>query len=172
LQRFQYLNSQTDTGGVSGSPIGGAVRSLWDANIKEMNSIRDRITPSLRQPGSGATSDFDAKMFQGGTVGVDKPKAVNDNIATATVAAGQNLISKAQFEQAYFDAYQHTAGMEQAWQKYLNDNPIFDPKAPTGSYKLNDSRADWQTYFRNGGKVPEASGGGNIPAPPAGFEVH
>lgn len=155
MERFKYLNSQTETGGVPGSPIGSAVRSLYDSNIKEMNSIRDRITPSLRQPGSGATSDFDAKMFQGGTVGVDKPKQVNDNIATATIEGGRNLIAKAQFEQTYFDAYQHTGGMEAAWQKYLNDNPIFDPKAPPGSYKLNDSRVDWQTYFRNGGKVPE-----------------
>lgn len=155
MERFRYLNSQTETGGVPGSPIGSAVRSLYDSNVKEMNSIRDRITPSLRQPGSGATSDFDAKMFQGGTVGIDKPKQVNDNIATATIEGGKNLISKAQFEQTYFDAYQHTGGMEAAWQKYLNDNPIFDPKAPPGSYKLNDGRVDWQTYFRNGGKVPE-----------------
>jgi len=155
MQRFQWLNSQTDTGGITGSPIGGAVRSLYDSNIKEMNAIRDRITPSLRQPGSGATSDFDARMFQGGTVGVDKPRQVNDNIATATILASQNLIAKAQFEQAYFDSYQHTTGMEAAWQKYLNDNPIFDPKAPTGSYTLNDNRLDWQTYFRGGMKAPE-----------------
>jgi hypothetical protein len=179
MQRFQFLNSQTETGGVTGSPIGGAVRSLWDANIKEMNSIRDRITPSLRQPGSGATSDFDARMFQGGTVGVDKPKQVNDNIATGTIAAGQNLIAKAQFEQAYFDSYQHTSGMEAAWQKYLNDNPIFDPKADKGSYQLNANRVDWQTYFRNGMKAPEpgrpqapmSGGGSNVPPPPPGATI-
>lgn len=181
MQRFQYLNSQTDTGGVTGSPIGGAIRSLYDSNIKEMNSIRDRITPSLRQPGSGATSDFDARMFQGGTVGVDKPREVNDNIATATIAAGQNLIAKAQFEQTYFDSYQHTSGMEAAWQKYLNDNPIFDPKAPKGSYQLNQNRLDWQTYFRNGMKAPEpgraqapmsgGEGGSSVPPPPPGATI-
>lgn len=157
MERFKFLSDRTSTGGVSGSPIGGAIRSLYDADVKEMRSITDRITPTLRQPGSGSTSDFDAKMFQGGTVGVDKPKTVNDNIATAAIEASKNQIARAQFERAYFDTYQHTGGMEAAWQRYLNANPIFDPRAAAGSYELNKTRVDWQTFFRNGEKVPEAT---------------
>lgn len=176
MERFKFLNDKVnngglDTGGFGGNPLVAGIRGMWNEDLKEMQSITARITPTLRQPGSGATSDFDARMFQEGTVGVGKEKATNDNIATATIEGGKNLIARAQFEQQYFEAYRHTAGMDAAWQKYLNDNPIFDPKAPPGSYELNKNRVEWQTYFRNGGKLPEKApptSGANIPAPPPG----
>jgi hypothetical protein len=165
MQRFRVLNSQTDTGGWSNTQIGGAIKGLYDPDIKEMQAISARIAPTLRQPGSGSTSDYDAKMFMAGTVGIDKPKSVNENIAQAAIAAAQNMIDKAQFEDAYFNTYKHTQGMEAAWQRYLNANPIFDPNAAKDSYGLNGGRQTWKEFFQNGEKPrerrPEAPGGGS-----------
>lgn len=169
MERFKFLNEKLnregiDSGGWGGNPLVAGVRNVFgNPELKEMQSITARITPTLRQTGSGATSDFDAKMFQEGTVGIDKPRQVNDNIARATIAAAQNLIAKAQFEQAYFGAYQHTQGMEAAWQHYLNDNPIFDSKAQEGSFALTQNRRTWQEYFGSGEKAE--------PPPPPGSVV-
>jgi hypothetical protein len=185
MRRFKFLNEKVnregwyETGGTSNTGVAGTARGWFNDDIKEMQSITARITPTLRQPGSGATSDFDARMFQAGTVGIDKTKTTNDNIATATIVAGENMVARAQFEQAYFDAYQHTGGMEAAWQRYLNANPIFDPTAQEGSYKLNDNRQTWQEFFQNGEKprekpaetAPASGGNATVPPPPPGAVI-
>lgn len=173
MERYQFLNEKLnkegiDSGGWGGNPLVAGIRNLYgNPELKEMQAITARITPTLRQAGSGATSDFDAKMFQEGTVGINKPKAVNNNIATATIAAAKNLIAKAQFEQAYFTAYQHTQGMESAWQRYLNDNPIFDSKAQEGSFALTPNRRTWQEYFGGVEKKADTA----IPPPPPGAVI-
>jgi hypothetical protein len=167
LQRFTFLNDINWTGGLFSAPLTAGTRGLWDAEFKEMQAITAEITPTLRQPGSGATSDFDAKMFQAGTVGVDKPKETNAAIARAAIAASENLIAKAQFERAYGETWGHLNGADLAWKRYLEANPIFDPTAPQGRYQLNTNRQTWQDFFRSerGGVSPATET--PPPAPPA-----
>lgn len=159
LQRFSFLNQTNDTGGVTSSPLIAGLRGYVDSEFKEMQSITARLAPTMRQPGSGAVSDYDAKQFERGTVSVENPRATNENIARGMMVGNQNLIAKAEFERAYFETHRHLQGADQAWKRYLEANPIFDPEAPAGSMSLNARRQDWRTFFGGGGKAPEPQGG-------------
>lgn len=162
-KRFEQLLQKQGTGGIYGAPvIGGAARAIsgmTNAELREMQSIADRITPTMRQPGSGATSDFDARMFQSATVGVDKPAATNRAIIRGAQAAQQNLIERLAFFEAYATANRGSLrGAEEYWQKYLDANPIFDPtndKTPV----LNEKRKPWREFFRQQGARPAQNNG-------------
>lgn len=114
--------------------------------------------PKLREPGSGATSDFDASMFQRGTVGVEKPGPSNKAISVGMRAAAQNLIDKAGFEEAYFKARKTLVGSQEAWQEYLEANPIFDPSSQSEP-KLNSARVGWKQHFGVSGQSQRPSAG-------------
>jgi hypothetical protein len=146
MQRFKELNGKVSTGGMLGLPGVGAAAGLVDSDVAELRAITAKIAPNMRPPGSGATSDFDAKQFERATVGIDKPKMANENIANARIAAAQLALDRGAFERAYFDANGHLQGADRAWQQYLTANPIFDPQGK--DYALNANRVGWRDYFR------------------------
>lgn len=160
LDRFVALNEKNATGGLYKIPGSQAVGTAFDSELSEMKSLQDLMTPQMRQGMPGAASDRDVAMFRGATVGLDKPKEANQNIATGLKAAHQNTIDRFNFMSEYIAAKGHDRGSETEWKRYLNANPIFDPSAPKGSYKLNEKRADYQTWFESGGKPIQ--GPGNI----------
>lgn len=153
-RRFEQLLERQNTGGWYGAPIiGGPIRAIagmTDSEIRTMQSIADRITPTMRQPGSGATSDFDARMFQSATVGVDKPAATNLEIIRGAQAAQRNLVERLAFFESYATANRGSLrGADEAWERYLNANPIFDEKkSKEGAPVLNANRKSWREYFR------------------------
>lgn len=159
-QRFKALNEKTTTGGLNAWPGAGAVRGAFDDNFAEMRSISNRIVPKMREPGSGATSDFDAKMFQSATIGPDKPLATNRAIADAMIARAQQSADKLDFDRAYADLNGHLRGADRAWKQYVDANPIFDPVAQQqGRLALNPGRMSYQDYFRGRmGAGAQASG--------------
>ena len=85
-------------------------------------------------------------MFRGATVGLDKPKKTNENIALGLKVANQNVIDKATFLSEYISQYGHDRGSDVEWKKYLRENPIFDPLSPTGSYKINPRRKTYNEW--------------------------
>lgn len=164
LRRFEELQGQQRTGGILGIPgVGAVARSVmapFDPQLREMSSIADKITPSMRQPGSGATSDFDARMFQNATVGIDKPAETNRAIIAAARAAQQNQADRLAFMEAYATANRGSLrGAEDQWQRYLDANPIFDPSKPD-TPTINQNRRPWADFFRSGGAQAPAQGQG------------
>lgn len=163
--RFTQLSEQvnapgdwsTGTGGLAGFPGIRQLQSALDSRFSEMEAITARLVPKLREPGSGATSDFDASMFQRGTVGVEKPGQSNKAISVGMKAAAQNLIDKAGFEEAYFKARKTLVGSQEAWQEYLEANPIFDP-ASQAEPKLNKGRVGWKQHFGVSGQSQQPAG--------------
>lgn len=152
LNRFDALMNVQETGGIYGVPgIGGLARSIggvFDPQVSEMNAIADKITPTMRQPGSGATSDFDARMFQSATVGVGKPKEANAAIIRAAQAAQKLQEEALSFKEAYATANGGSLrGADEQWRRYLEANPIFDPESPDKP-KLNTKRVSYQQFFR------------------------
>lgn len=148
-QRFKTLNEKTPTGGINALPGAGALRGAFDGDFAEMRSISNRIVPKMREPGSGATSDFDAKMFQSATIGPDKPLATNRAIADAMIARAQQSADKLDFDRAYADLNGHLRGADRAWKQYVDANPIFDPASERqGRLALNQGRVPYQDYFR------------------------
>lgn len=148
-QRFKTLNESTDTGPIVGSAPVAWARGLFDDKVQEMRSIQDRLTPKMREPGSGATSDFDARMFQSALFGVNKNKGANEAIANAMILKAKAEKDRVSFNQAYLQANNTLQGADAAWNKYATDNPIFDPNSQSIP-KINPTRQDWRTYFGSG----------------------
>lgn len=174
-KRFLDLNDRVETGGKFAIPGAQSIGSALDSDVSEMSSITAKIAPTLRAPGSGAVSDFDAKQFLRGTVGLDKPREANRAIATAGLAASQLTIDRGQFERAYFDANKTLSGADRAWQSYLNANPIFDPSAKEGELRLNSNRKGWRDFFKGQSSPADADMREGIASParalPPGSEV-
>jgi hypothetical protein len=182
------------TGGWFSAPMGlgdvaqGVYRAVSPNrdDYATMSAITARLVPKLREPGSGATSDFDARMFERGTIGLAQPGPTNQVIARGIVGASENLIQKAQFEDMYFQRYRTLNGADRAWGAYLNDNPIFDPNSPNEP-RLNVSRQPWQQWLQGmSGRGqqpaqsqpmpqsqarPQPAQTQAAPPPPPGFEV-
>lgn len=145
-KRFQDLNETTKTGPVSGSGPVAWARKLGSADLQEMESIANKLVPKMRQPGSGATSDFDAKMFAKGTISIDKDKKANDAIAAGMIAASKQNQDRADFMRAYLEGNGTLRGADQAWSKYTNANPIFDPSSEH-TPSINPKRIHWRQFY-------------------------
>jgi hypothetical protein len=150
-KRFDELSQIQKTGGLSGmianTPFVGGIVRAFDPELSEMKSIQDRLTPQQRVAGSGATSDFDARMFQSAVMGVNKPAAANANITKAMRTKAQDELAQQQFMNDFLAANGHVNGADKAWQQYLDANPIFDPTATPESIKLNPARKTYQEFF-------------------------
>jgi hypothetical protein len=168
LNRFKQLQEQQSTGGIYSAPIiGGVARSvagMFNPNVREMQSLSDKIAPTMRAPGSGATSDFDARMFQSATVGVDKDPTTNRNIIAGRQAAQQVAQDRLAFMESYATANGGSLrGADQYWQQYLDANPIFDPTKPNAP-TINPNRRPFQEFFRSGGQAAQPAPASNIDA--------
>jgi hypothetical protein len=148
IDRFRYLNKQSETGPMTGAgPIGAARRLLGDKELQEMQSITDKLTPGMRQGLPGSASENDTRMFASATVGTGKDAEVNESVGTGLKTSRQNAIDFTDFKQEYFDKNQTLRGAEVKWNEYLEANPIFDPNAPSGSYELNPNRQGYKDHF-------------------------
>lgn len=152
LDRFMFLNKRYSTSAWQGVPGIRQVTGFSD-DAKEMDKISSRLGPLMRQPGMGRMTNLDLNTFLSSTVGRDKPFAVNQSIRTAQGTAIQNQLDFNEFSHNYFAVHNTMAGAREAWDQYLNANPIFDPAAETGSFHLNPNRQSYKDYFRakNGG---------------------
>ena len=150
LKRFKYLNSIEETGGLMDRVTDVSV----DEQKREMVSIVDNLTPLMRQGLPGAASERDTAMFRGATVGINKTKAINDNIIAGQAALNQMGKDRLAFRQEYLQVNGHLEGSEKMWISYAEANPIFDFSAPEGSYKLNKNRKSYNDFFyRSDNKV-------------------
>ena len=159
MGRFEDLLEVQDTGGaLINTPLIGSAMKTFDPELSEMQSIQSEIAPKMRVPGSGSSSDIDVQMFKQATIGPEKPKQTNENIAKAFSTAQQNLIDRDQFLRDYLDYHGHIQGAEQSWNDYLNNNPIFSPDSTAEAPTLNPDRKDYREYFGGSEKdIPSES---------------
>jgi len=150
LNRFQELNAVSDTGPVWGK----TPEMLMGAEMQEMKSISDRLTPGMRQGLPGAASDRDIAMFRSATVGINKDKEVNDAIITAFKAQADRDADYIKFREDYKNRYGHLNGATSAWNSYVNANPIFDPKSEEP--KLNPNMQTREQFFSSKAEAPKA----------------
>jgi hypothetical protein len=156
--RLEQLMQVQDTGGLYNIPGAQTVASWFDPEVSEIKKIQDRLTPQMRAPGSGATSDFDARMFQNALPGMGTPKETNLAVIEGMKAKAAIERDKQLFLERYVEANGTTTGADRYWQEYLDANPIFDPKSPNAP-KINNTRMKPEDYFR------AKAGGGMASAP-------
>jgi hypothetical protein len=164
----RFLELQGTDGLTMQGPIAGRVLPLSDA-AQEMDSITERITPKMREPGSGPMSDSDVRMFRISTVGRTKDAPVNKAIADGVKANAQIQQDRAQFMRDYLSVNGHLDGADRQWKRYLEANPIFDrnSRAP----KLNPTRVPYQQFFGTSAPVAPSAGGGLSPQEKAELEA-
>lgn len=114
LQRFQELNRVQETGSIP-QRLGGwfGIPQLFpDTEEDEMRAITDRLAPRMRQPGSGASSDRDVRMFVSALPNLTRGGRANDQVIASL---RQNAGLQQQYA-AYVDrfAQEHggTSGMD------------------------------------------------------------
>lgn len=73
--------------------LGVEVDGLSD--LQTFNAIRDRLVPMMRTPGSGATSDFDARMFLNSLPSLATTPEGNSMIADTLAAVQQHKMASA-----------------------------------------------------------------------------
>lgn len=153
-QSFMRAN-EMETGTGPGS-IGSMVPFLRNAPSQQMQAIASELTPSLRQPGSGATSDFDARMFQDATLGLNKSPEVNRIIGMGYVARAKRMQERANAAEAWLADPKNLGtlvGFDAAWSKYSNDVPIFDPTSSATNPRLNSKQINFSDYVAGGMRV-------------------
>lgn len=151
-RRAEGLLAQQGTGGLYGIPVVGNVLGFMDPEIRELDAIQARVARQERQPGEGAISDFDAQQFLAMTYGKDKPTKTNQALIRAQRVAAEAPIQRRQFGEWYRQKFGTLSGFEEAWDRYSQDNPIFDPASETrGEAVLSARRLGWREYFGAGG---------------------
>jgi hypothetical protein len=169
-RRFIEINSRVNTGGLTDRlAITRSLQSMG-SDYSELEAITARLAPGMREPGSGATSDYDGKQFERATVGVDKPRATNENIAKGIIARAQQSQDYAEFRNTYLEQNGTLSGADRFWRQYANANPIFKPDGK--NFELNKGRQGWREFFANGQQpaaaptaAPAARAPGAQPAP-------
>lgn len=147
-RRMEGLLSRQKTGGIYAVPGLGWAAGLMDPEIREMDAIQSEVARSKRQPGEGAISDFDAQQFLAMTYGKDKPTETNRALVQAQRMADDAALQRRQFLEWHYNTFGKVSGAEEAWDRYAQDNPIFDPGSEVeGAPRLNAGRMAWREYF-------------------------
>lgn len=152
-KKYLILNKKTTNGQVRGRLPG------MNAIDQEADSISDKITPRMRQPGSGSSSDLDVKMFKSAVFNRTKDPIANENLAKAFIAQKQRELERLEFFRRYASVYNSLRGADESWKQYLKDNPIFSVDQKNGMYNLNQKRKSSADYFREKNQAGFAEGG-------------
>jgi hypothetical protein len=149
VNRFLERNAATPTGGAYSIPGVKQGLTMFSPARQEMEAITAQMVPVVGRQGlPGAASNLDVQMFKQAVPGQDKSLEANMAIGNAIIQQAQRGREHTDYLRTYADTYGSLTGADAAWQKYANDNPIFDPQAAAaGKTKLNAGRKSWAEYF-------------------------
>ena len=167
MQRFGELNQRTGTGGINEkyNPV------TFNADKQEMEAIEARLTPQMRPIGSGATSDFEGKMYGRGIPQVSKSGTANREIRLTAEKAMKLGEAELAFKEDYLQRYgylpkdsqtkEFLKDFEAKQEKTINHGDTLNqlpPTAPKGAVAKN-AQTGKPEYIFNGTKwIPVGSG--------------
>ena len=171
LDRFQQLNRNQRTGGIQHQEMTGWERlnpvswvgavgnavARFDPEVQEMSGIASGLQGQARPPGSGATSDFEQRLYRMGVPSPEKRGPVNDNIIRYQKGVIAEERDRTAFDEEFMRRNGSLSGSAEAWTRYVTANPyiVTDNKGRT---TLNEGRQDWRSYF--GLAAPTGAPGG------------
>jgi len=141
LNQFLALNKNTGTGGFGMAPEPGGLNMLnpinfpgmirrnlpggvkYSPELQTMESITVPMQGAMRPQGSGATSDFEQKLFSKGVPGIDKLGPANQSIIANRIAVINEQQDRLNFKEKYLATHGTLNGAEQEFQKYVTANP-------------------------------------------------
>lgn len=115
VQEFAALQAQQRTGpGAGVNPLNGGV--LLDPEIRGMDAAAARMRGLMRPTGSGATSDFEQRIYARGAPSIDNTPEQNAIIIEGINRATQIADQRQFFYEDYAQANGHLNGAERAFQ--------------------------------------------------------
>lgn len=145
LGRFGVLNQETGTGGFDdrmGLPT-------FNDNKQEMASITARLAPRQRVPGSGATSDFDAKMLLSGLPSIEKDGPANQQIRMGYEKSIGEAVKEKNFYEQYFLQRGHLNGADRAYSQQLEREKAEAEAKKNSPKKRPPTPQSWQQINQN-----------------------
>jgi hypothetical protein len=153
--RFVELNEKSPTGGLVGRPIipfsgiipgapvwgdlGAAVTG--DQGWSQMKSITSGLAPAQREPGSGASSDMDVKMFKEALPNVETPGPANRVNAERLQLKSDKAAARSAFMDEWFARRGTLLGAEQQFTTFWAKRQAGDPVANNLSPERRAARA-------------------------------
>lgn len=123
LDRFVELNRRNRTGGpndlLGGWVWGGPQQPWFGEGKQEMFAITDRLTPLMRRPGSGASSNLDVEMFRSALPNIRRGGQPNARIANQLRLNAGDLRDYAEYLDWYVGRNQTTSGALEEFGQYL-----------------------------------------------------
>jgi hypothetical protein len=142
MTRFVALNESVATGPNQGQRI---YDRFTNPRFREMESIRDELTPLMRQGLPGAASDRDVAMFQSAAVSTDKFGDTNTSIAKAANAYARRQQDYVAFMEHFARENGTVVGGQEEWEMYASSNPLFSAKRDGSLIVL--PQQGWRQWF-------------------------
>lgn len=145
-KRFVDLNEKRRTGGIQmKNPLLRGFVGMFDPGVGEMEAISEKITPQMREAGSGAMSDADVAMYRKSTVGVDKLGLANRAIQSVIDAGAKRQGDYLAFMEEWGRQKKNLTGAQEAWEDYASANPLYDNK--DGKNTTVRKTTPWRDWF-------------------------
>lgn len=160
LDRFEALNERQPTGGIEYqdyqgwevvNPLNwpgmvGGVFAKQDPEYKEMSGISSGLQGKARPVGSGATSDFEQRLYRMGVPSPEKQGPTNQSIIAYQKGVMSEENDRLAFQEEFLRRNGSLAGSQQAWSRYVGANP-YTVTGEGGRSALNTRRQDWKEHF-------------------------
>lgn len=164
VERFVAINREQPTGGIqhktydtAGEKINplnwpgmvGNAFMQFDPEYQELSGIASGLQGKARPAGSGATSDFEQRLYRMGVPSPEKDGRVNQSIATYMKGVMAEENDRLAFEERFLAANGTRSGAQAAWSRYVEANPYIVTTKSRGMVRTvpNRRRTDWQTAF-------------------------
>lgn len=120
VQEFRSHLQGTRDNGLRGTFPGAGVQ-VWDSDIGAMNALQARMTGLMRPSGSGATSDFEQRLYARGAPNVNNMPEVNEEI----IRNIETLSDIADARQFFYEDYASQNGTLNGAERAFQQSPEF-----------------------------------------------
>jgi len=175
-ERFARLADQQQTGGMMSLPlVGGLIAdtvAAYDPQIDEMREITARLTPAQRPAGSGATSDFEQRLYGQSVPSVRRTPQANE----AVINRGRSRAGEAQLRAEFMDSWASQRGTlqgaEQAWNNIYQPPPVeAGSPEPRANVRPTEAQRTFIEGMRGRNRTAPLGSPNNPRVPPRGYDV-
>jgi hypothetical protein len=118
MDQFLNLNSRESTGGLIDK---FGPESLKFGDTAAMLALQKKMTPLQRPPGSGATSDFEQKMYALGIPNISNDFSVNQQTRMANAALTEVRSARLKHYEEYLAKYGHLNGVDSSFAPLIGE---------------------------------------------------
>ena len=132
LDEFDAINRRLKpTGGVLNRVVNTVNGWLGDKDLARLDQLAKGFSVHQRQPGSGSSSDYDARMYLAMSGSADQPFAANVAFSKQARDEATATISRHQFRDAYLQKNGSLIGSDEAYARQRTAAPPSTRKPPS-----------------------------------------